>query len=639
MITRKFADFAMYQSLFLGPQGQEFNPAAWKVDIDWQQLSTAGLSGVIIRVGIGFEEDPCFDRYLAALKQLGIPWGIYHAFWPGLDPLKQSQLVKQWCPEQPPLGVWGDFEAGHPTYADVAKYLVVLDSEYLTRAGVYSNGPDLNAFFTADQQAALSFRELWIAGYPNFIKPIGWAKGSLYKWHQFSDSTMLPGMKRPCDLSEENPTNVIRFENPTGDYFGIHSIDPGNTLKQVMNAAAAGTRIPAVVQLNDAAAAAGYAPYVDSAFCRYYSAEDDSLQGVDDWADADFDGWSKRRLDAIENQATDAQIAKIRAFLVDNEPDPPENPLHEPHPNDSYSQLAKAFVNLILACERRNALRRAAGRPEIHLGIACLPQGVPEWFEMVELVDYNDGQLFKLMRLYGHVWVCHEGVYEHDAIDKYYGDLIPGSPKIVGSGAYNFRWVYLFSILQARGLLVPILLAEFYDGGGYPGDPDEHVRRFSWVDIRIAALPRDLAACVIAICGFTCNPNSGWIGANYDDFYLSAQMQAYRTKVRNRVNGGVMTKVLADEDWAAIQAASASLASAVKKYTTHTWVKGDVALAATNPLVTYVAVNGAVHDKRANPDGSMITYDLNIVDVSLDQLWLQVAPNIWVKTSDVKLKG
>ena len=47
---------------------------------------------------------------------------------------------------------------------------------------------------------------------------------------------------------------------------------------------------------------------------------------------------------------------------------------------------------------------------------------------------------------------------------------------------------------------------------------------------------------------------------------------------------------------------------------------GDVALANVNPLLTYDSPNGTVHDKRppTPPGGPMITYDLDVAEVSAD---------------------
>lgn len=121
------ADFSMYQSRFIGVSGtpDEYDPAKWVVDIDFAAVAASDVFGVIIRVGIGLEKDPCFDRYRAGLKSIGKPWGIYHAYWPSISAITQAQLVSQWCPETPPLGMWGDLEAGDANYPDANQYLVV----------------------------------------------------------------------------------------------------------------------------------------------------------------------------------------------------------------------------------------------------------------------------------------------------------------------------------------------------------------------------------------------------------------------------------------------------------------------------------------------------------------------------------
>jgi GH25 family lysozyme M1 (1,4-beta-N-acetylmuramidase) len=212
MVDVLISDWAMYQSDFHGDPNSiadKYNPAKWTVNIDFDK-ACASLAGVIFRVGVGWRKDPCFDRYLAGIKPTGKPWGIYHAFWPEngtTGSLDQAQLVPRWCPERPPLGVWGDLEAGNPNWGQTDAYLRELDKAYGINADVYSGGPFLNSHFDANAQAILSRRLLWIAGYPNYWPPLGWNKGADHTLHQFTDRYQLPGMTHLCDMSRVNPAS------------------------------------------------------------------------------------------------------------------------------------------------------------------------------------------------------------------------------------------------------------------------------------------------------------------------------------------------------------------------------------------------------------------------------------------------
>jgi Lyzozyme M1 (1,4-beta-N-acetylmuramidase) len=198
----------MYQSLFIGTPDKLYYPSSWIVDFDWQALADSDIAGVIIRVGTNKTKDPCFDRYLAGLKQIGKKWGIYHAFWPvsgSAGSIAQAQMIPTWCPEIPPLGLWGDLEAGNPGWIQTDAYLQTLDRAYDTPADVYSGGPFLNNHYDSNAQAIMSRRRLWIAGYPNYIRPLGWNQGANHTLHQFTSSYNCPGLPRPCDMSRTNP--------------------------------------------------------------------------------------------------------------------------------------------------------------------------------------------------------------------------------------------------------------------------------------------------------------------------------------------------------------------------------------------------------------------------------------------------
>ena len=47
--------------------------------IDWTKVKNSGIDGVILRIGYGYGyEDARFSQYLAKVRALKIPFGIYH---------------------------------------------------------------------------------------------------------------------------------------------------------------------------------------------------------------------------------------------------------------------------------------------------------------------------------------------------------------------------------------------------------------------------------------------------------------------------------------------------------------------------------------------------------------------------------
>jgi|GEM_PF-2414740 len=204
------SDWSMYQSAFTGNPtvfADRYNPNKYVVDINFNAVAAAGVvAGVIVRVGISQQKDPCFDRYVAGLQSVNLPWGIYHAYDPGRSPVAQADLVRAWCPTAPPLGVFGDIEMGNATYAGANTYLQALDANFGRSAGLYSANWYLGPRFSLAEQATWRGRTAWFAGYPGLIIPAGWVgQPREYDLHQFSDSTLLAGVPRPVDMNRLHP--------------------------------------------------------------------------------------------------------------------------------------------------------------------------------------------------------------------------------------------------------------------------------------------------------------------------------------------------------------------------------------------------------------------------------------------------
>lgn len=209
------ADGSKFQCRFLGDPNNifdQYDPTKWVVDWDWEALRNSGIQGFIVRLGIRLKKDPCYDRIVAGLKRIRMPWGVYHVFDQRYTPRGQAGFVRACCPELPPLGVTADIELGNILFYSVDDYLRELDENFHDLTRIYSGGPYMNTHFTRQQQRAWLTRKVEWAGYPNFILPSGWV-GVLpaYHLHQFSSSFHLAGIPRPIDMARVNPN--VPFES------------------------------------------------------------------------------------------------------------------------------------------------------------------------------------------------------------------------------------------------------------------------------------------------------------------------------------------------------------------------------------------------------------------------------------------
>lgn len=515
--------------------------------IAWTRVRAAGVTRAIIRGPIGDHwVDDAFQTNWSGAAAAGIPKREIYG-----DVLRTGTAHGQalnWLTQ-----TGGDFGTG-PIHLDVERtdaernaiaagtlvwdqvgYTAMLHDLVIALQGmgatvsIYTSRNEWLAMTTDPEWARALL--LWVAHYNQHIAqpdvPDGW------DWALWQKGQMpVDGIANPVDYSVEKVSAVTtpQFQTPRGSYIGVHSINPGNTLAQALQSKADGTDIPGYIILNDPAACAQIADASGKpVYCRFdnISGDDESLNNVTSWNDGQRSGWATRQLAHITANATDAQIGKIAGFISHNEADPPGVA--------GWQAMGLAYGALADLAAQTNLQRVAAGKPVIHLAYGATAQGTPEWDEAEALVATG---LFDKIHAAGDTWLAHEGVVARQDIDTWYGDSLPGGPAIPFAGALNFRWVYLFSLLLARGVPVKIAITEFYAGGGYPGDPNDNVARFGWVDAHLAALPAEYARWFVFFAGFTCNPDAHWMNiSDYDKFYTSPELRAYRQKVKDRING------------------------------------------------------------------------------------------------------
>ncbi len=245
-----------------------------------------------------------------------------------------------------------------------------------------------------------------------------------------------------------------------GSKLGVHAIFFNRVREFAAALVAEGAAFPVVKAVSDV----GWLPEVKQVsprtitLGRIASPDEGCGPVVDPSADLDAAadvllGYVLRAIDG------DPRLAEgVDYWEICNEPDPPGV--------DGYRRLAELMIRCMDRAERHG----------LKLGIFALCAGTPEWDEMVAMVETG---VFGRAREGGHILTLHEGIFGNDPVDQWWGDLIPGGPPVEGAGPLCFRYRYLYHLLQQRGEVVPLVVSEFYAGGGREGEitPEEVVER------------------------------------------------------------------------------------------------------------------------------------------------------------------
>ena len=209
-----------------------------------------------------------------------------------------------------------------------------------------------------------------------------------------------------------------------------------------------------------------------------------------------------------------------------------ESPVNEADPPgaEGYARLAKLMICMMDIAENWDL-------PVKKLALFSLNAGTPEWNEMEAMVQTG---VFERMQAGGHIISLHEGALpveghsmETMPIDLWWGPehTIPGAPVVPGSGALSCRYRYLLHLIRQRGLYVPILISEFYAGGGYDGaDPEKIIQRMAWYDEQVRLDPE-----VIGVTPFTFGgKGAGWNLQDYD--FMLPRLFQYTLEQKDRQN-------------------------------------------------------------------------------------------------------
>jgi len=288
----------------------------------------------------------------------------------------------------------------------------------------------------------------------------------------------------------------------------------------------------------------------------------------------------------------------------------------------------------------------AATLGPVHYAIPVFNAGSPHTWEMYEAIAAHP--IWPMAQAEGHLLFCHEGIAFDQPFDTGENQPVePGKPMAPGAGTVNFRIFNLLWLLWQRGIRVKWGVGEWYDGRKPRGsDVATRVANMIRHDTLLSQSPFSADCVGYGQFQFDDNPNSPWYPQDCTVLWQTDAWQQHVIDVSERVNGGSAMPYYTDQQVTQMKTAfNTAIASGNQGLAIlgqgHIWKAGDIALANVNPLVTFNAPNGTVHDLRPQtpPGGPMITYDLTVLAVSPDGLWLQVATNpLWVRTIDVKPK-
>lgn len=276
---------------------------------------------------------------------------------------------------------------------------------------------------------------------------------------------------------------------------GIHTIYPQITILLVRAAVERGTHWRMVKAVDNAGVAVDVKIFSPNTLTitRFVNEEWDAFQNGENWTATEGEQAAIESVQLIFDRTNAQERAAADWFEVVNEADPP----------GVIGWRAYGHWLKLLVAE--------ADRRGVKLCLPAFNFGTPEWDEMVAFVETG---LMGLMMAGKHVLAVHEGVdpFSDDPFDL---GTIPGAPDVPGAGSKVYRYRYLYRLLEQRGEVVPLVISEFYTGGGYNWDKrDMIVGRMIEYDRQIRNDPY-----VLAVLPFTVDPDGNWQNQNYNPFY------------------------------------------------------------------------------------------------------------------------
>lgn len=306
-----------------------------------------------------------------------------------------------------------------------------------------------------------------------------------------------PSEPEPPDPEPEpKPDPDTAWDYPViarGSKIGVHAIYANQVRGFAEALAADGAQFPVVKAVDDL----GWLPGIRAILPEVitigrYTSRLEGCGGVED-PDCDIDAMADALLEVIKSRADVIALESVDYWEVVNEPDPPGP--------EGYERLAA----LMIACMEK------AETEGWRLALFGLNAGTPEWDEMQAMVRTG---VFGRAKEGGHILTLHEGTFTSHDPRQWWGDAIPGSPEVEGAGALNFRYRYLYHLLEERREVVPLVVSEWYCGDEQSASTETIVDALTWYDDEAS---RDYY--VWATCPFTLGPTSGWRHSDYERVY------------------------------------------------------------------------------------------------------------------------
>lgn len=225
---------------FRQSDGTLMNPVLKVIDvsehqgsIDWTRVKNSGIDGVILRIGYGYGfEDARFSQYLAKVRALKIPFGIYHYSYAydtdfareegkwTVELLRKYRVTDNAYPifydlEQ---GDWGGHKmpAAPAQYESIARtYFHELSSAGYTNTYIYSY---LNNMSTRLNSTWLHARTGWIAQYNTALDYEFPQYNGTRAW-QYTSQAAVPGIEGYVDMNvfDRQMYRDVTFRTPHYD--------------------------------------------------------------------------------------------------------------------------------------------------------------------------------------------------------------------------------------------------------------------------------------------------------------------------------------------------------------------------------------------------------------------------------------
>lgn len=261
-----------------------------------------------------------------------------------------------------------------------------------------------------------------------------------------------PPAPEPPEPEPEPPTPEPEPELPTWDYktfergskIGVHGIWANKIPEFTQQLVDAGTKFGVVKWVNDS----GWIEHVleinpDTTTIGRYTSQWEGCQNVEFVDNDELDNMATRLVDVITDQAAPNILKATKYWEISNEPDP--------NSETGYYRLGELMVRCMEIAEHRG----------LKLALLGLNAGTPEWNEMKALVASG---MFERAKKGGHILTLHEGELWTNNPKESWPAHIPEAPEIEDAGAMNFRYRYLYHLLEKHDQVIPLVISEWYNG-------------------------------------------------------------------------------------------------------------------------------------------------------------------------------